>query len=788
MGGWSDAGGVPKGNTRRGGDSRGRSGGQWTVERLAALLIVVLAAAVASVGAIAVYRFARVCISYVRVRCRPVDPALRDARGVEHSARWDRLGRPCLAVARAARAVGEQRWRATDLFSLAVTPTKLLRSVVIRWKARRTPVDITIRRADGQLALAAREVTGVDAGKISEIIDSLVTHLDPVKPPASRSCLPRRAVGTAVPAGTARYVNTFVAVPGAEEPVTHLRPGADYEVVLNIGRRVEDSVLPRLEARWPDELLPGGGVWLRATLLLAGTREPCVVPFFLPAEGESFRCGCEPGGGHGPACSQQRWVRFALRTPDRPAVVEGELVIYYEAAAVMAVQLRLPVGQVGGEPHASVIGRLTQTFNDLGKLAGRTASVVVSSETARVVVNGTSFLDNPFVIGSGAADAAAINTRQALLDVHLGGRDGELYSRYDAFGKTHDEYEQDLRRLAREGHELYAGLFKRDTTVEFTLPSLLRHEARLRGRSPVIQVMDDRVDEHAMLWSLLYDLPLGIDTSRYRPCPAVREFGPEGSWTGPVPALCPYDDAHRGRGNVLCPFGFWGLSCIVEQPPTVDRDLETVVFPDADDVEVLAIVGGRTLDKRLTDRHFKRLQEELPARRLHRSTAADGDELADVLAPEAMDVIYFYCHCDYEQRSPDAGADRYLDLGGYIVGPLDIDMWAQTVWNIPHWPYRRPLVVLNGCHTTEFTSHTLNSFVPAFTQWAGAAGVVGTEVDLEQGLAGWAMEELLSRLVDGLPTGEALHGARWAMLRKGNVMGLAYTPHCLANLALRPVS
>jgi hypothetical protein len=263
-------------------------------------------------------------------------------------------------------------------------------------------------------------------------------------------------------------------------------------------------------------------------------------------------------------------VRFALRTPDRPAVVEGELVIYYQAAAAMAVRLRIPVGEADGAPSASVIGCLTSTFNDLGKLAGRTASVIVSSRSGRVIVNGTSFLENPFAIGAGAADTAALNARTALFDSHFQMRDGGLYSRYDTeFSKTGREYEQDLRRLAREGAELYARLFNppgSDNTVGFTLPALIRHEARSRGRPPIIQVLDDHFNEHAMLWSVVYDLPIGADSSLYQPCPAVQEFGPDGRRVGPIPAVCPYDDAHRGRADVLCPFGFWGLVCVVEQP------------------------------------------------------------------------------------------------------------------------------------------------------------------------------------------------------------------------------
>jgi hypothetical protein len=94
-------------------------------------------------------------------------------------------------------------------------------------------------------------------------------------------------------------------------------------------------------------------------------------------------------------------------------------------------------------------------------------------------------------------------------------------------------------------------------------------------------------------------------------------------------------------------------------------------------------------------------------------------------------------------------------------------------------------VILNGCHTTEATSGTLNTFVSAFADHAAASGVVGTEIIMEQGLAGWAMELMLAALARGATVGNAIREVRWAMLRRGNIMGFAYTPYCLADLALR---
>jgi len=603
----------------------------------------------------------------------------------------------------------------------------------------------------------------------------------------------RRVTGFLAADEAARYVNTFVALLGGTEPATLLEAATDYELLLNIGRRHTASMVQAAQARWPGELLPDEGFWLRAALLLEGQRASVTAPFYLPASGESFVCDCEPGRPHEGTCSPRPWVRFPIHRLDRPGHISGELLVYYEAAAVVAMQVELPIGRPGAFPRVPVVKKLTSSFSDLDKLADRAASVVVLPRTQRVV-NGAGFLDSPFAIGASAADTSAVNARTALLDSHFDfvkrwpRRRSGLQSRYDErFAKSHAEYEQDLRRLAREGTELYIRLFSppsTDDTVAYTLPALLRHEARIRERAPVLQIMDNQSDEHAMLWSAVYDLPVGGDISLYQPCPSVWKFGPEGDHTGPIPPVCPYEDAHPD--NVLCPYGFWGLSCLLEQPPTVGRDLETVVYDGTASIAVLAAVGG-TLDQDLTAVHVDRLRDGPPACRLDQPAIGTESDLVSALKPEAMDVVYFYCHCGYDRRSQLAAVDRYLDLGGYTVKPVDITRWARSIeWEFPHWPRRRPLIVLNGCHTAETTSGTLNGFVSAFTGWAGASGVLGTEVTIEQGLAGRAMEELLARLLNGDTAAAALHSVRWAMLQRGNVMGLAYTAHCLANLALRP--
>src|SRR5690606_3321506 len=93
-------------------------------------------------------------------------------------------------------------------------------------------------------------------------------------------------------------------------------------------------------------------------------------------------------------------------------------------------------------------------------------------------------------------------------------------------------------------------------------------------------------------------------------------------------------------------------------------------------------------------------------------------------------------------------------------------------------------VVINGCHTVDMLTESLNNLVRAFTGDASASGVVGTEIAVETHVAAWAMELFLTALRDR-SVGEALRITRWTMLGRGNLMGLAYTPYCLANLRLR---
>jgi hypothetical protein len=590
----------------------------------------------------------------------------------------------------------------------------------------------------------------------------------------------------------ARLVNTLVVDVAADERALTrgewLQSGRAYEVLISIGHHVEGSLLAFKDAYWPSEALPDTGLWLRVVLSLPGARYPMVEQLYLPPDGDSFACDCEFGHEHRTDCQPRQWVRFALTAPAAPTVINAEIVLYFEVTAVHVQELTLPVGQhLGYSLGSRTVARLTTTFNTVDDVGGRAVSLVMSSATSKVVVNGLKFADLPFLISANAADTSALNARTLLYQVHFDVRGDRAVSRYDNdFSKSPSELEQDLRRLAREGAALFLRLFAsrgEDVDLAWRLPRLLRQEARSRGRPPIMQVVDERYDEHSMLWGIIYDLPMGGDPSKYELCPSLALFGPGGR-EREIPACCPHEGEHRGKGNVLCPFGFWGLSCMLEQPPDAgSSDLRSVVTRSAEPLGV-SLAADSSLDGKLSKLHISQLQQSPRRSLLARLPTGSEEELARALAPDNTDVVYFYTHCGYEQQSGGA-VDRYLTLGDVVIYALNVNYWRMTEWRPPHWAKRPPLVVLNGCHTTEATSGTLNSFVTAFCRWAGASGVLGTEITFEQGLAGFIMEDFISGLAQGRTVGEALRDTRWNLLRRGNVMGFAYTPYCLSTLAFR---
>ncbi|NKE62641.1 hypothetical protein FXN61_40310 [Lentzea sp. PSKA42] len=392
-----------------------------------------------------------------------------------------------------------------------------------------------------------------------------------------------------------------------------------------------------------------------------------------------------------PADAASPWVSFPVTTPYASVPWSGELVIYRGAVPVHVEQVVLPVG--GGESKTRLRFRLSRTFADLEPLSSRVASIMVLGQRALVAAGG----DPHWVSLDGGCELPPVSGMDPW------------------YGKDFPAFCADLAGLAVRGAALHGRLFPDGGVVR---------------RGAVITV----AGETRVPWASVYDLPFA--DGPYRVCASLQRFGPFGVG-GAVPPGCPEPDH---SGNVLCPFGFWGLSSVLEQPA---GPLAWQVAPRSRPVEVaMAVDPG--LDRTLTQRHVAELMSFLPPESIS-SAYVSPPELARALSDERADVM----HLVYDERALDA---------------VDVDGW-------PH----RPLVVM-----TSPAAH----LVDAFVNQAGAAGVICPEVAVDQGMAGWVSGMVLARLAEGMSAGEALRRTRWEMLGRGNVMGLAYTLHAGADLRL----
>ena len=121
-----------------------------------------------------------------------------------------------------------------------------------------------------------------------------------------------------------------------------------------------------------------------------------------------------------------------------------------------------------------------------------------------------------------------------------------------------------------------------------------------------------------------------------------------------------------------------------------------------------------------------------------------------------MELIYFYCH---GMRKPVVGSDQptpYLEVGeSDEIHPEDIVAWRRQWKREDLWKQTSPLVFINGCHTVELTPESLLTFVDTFAK-AHAAGVIGTEITLDQNVASEAGEVFFTYFIDHETVGEAL--------------------------------
>jgi hypothetical protein len=619
-------------------------------------------------------------------------------------------------------------------------------------------------------------------------------------------------------------------------PDEGLVAGEEYDLLVDVGPRWNrNPTIVSGHASFPaDALPPDASGHVIDVVLVSDDFHPRFVSakFWLPRAGGRSQpiVDGRPVPKSGP-------IGLRVRAPsiENPIAVSskamGRLFLYYENNLLQSALLDVGVVREAGvtvdrKNSIEVDYVLTGTFSDVGaqferrklRLADRgddgshpvRLNITLNQDgrgTHRILVRGRDDLPPAWTAYDplGALDAlrAARRTISGCFwardedgDFVLDGRGERVPGLDGRNGKSRRQFFFDLFHMARIGRRLHNEMLAQ-LLPEAEDVDRVEWSRRLRERldsASVIQVsrIKSAPTQYAFPWGLVYEYPLRPPASRWRPCDVLStEWSKEGRRDYPMASSCPFKDETWHSRDVLCPYGFWGLKHVIEQPLTPAVKVNGVALTDAvKEIPLQREIGlsiGWTRDRDLDLAHIDRHVEKISKMRGMRlagpppNPADEVDGVETILA--APNLVYFICHCE---KDP-AENQPYLYVGPRDgsstrkIYPNTIIEWAQTT--LDEWKRLKPLVFINGCHTGDLEPGEVLNFVSAF-ELAQAAGIIGTEVSVQLRVATEVAERFLQKVVagEGVKIGQAMREVRWELANKGNLLGLCYTLYGLSDL------
>jgi hypothetical protein len=371
-------------------------------------------------------------------------------------------------------------------------------------------------------------------------------------------------------------------------------------------------------------------------------------------------------------------------------------------------------------------------------------------------------------------------------------------------GKTKVQFMRDLFLLATLGRELYIKALLGVNPEGATCGSIewMQNLEKELTFPSVIQVSGMNQHDYVFPWALMYSYPMDSPKiSKWTPCKIFEEWADNGMRTTQDAkdkklSVCPYHP--RGSKNIVCPYGFWGLKHIIEQPPSVLiqgnnkgrlRDADNKIQTNAKFGLSIGVTRDQNLKINSIDEHLEKLKKLTILNINPSQPAEDWEGVCTML--KAPEVVYFLCHGELDDKNMTyLSIGPHDDLPNHKIYPLDLDEWALGYgpdiesW----WKKRHPLIFINGCHTVNLKPGQILDFVSTFINGMEASGVLGTEVSVLLPVAIEVAESLFVKLGQKKSVGQALYEIRWDLANKGNLLGLAYTLYGLADLHIVDLS
>jgi hypothetical protein len=336
----------------------------------------------------------------------------------------------------------------------------------------------------------------------------------------------------------------------------------------------------------------------------------------------------------------------------------------------------------------------------------------------------------------------------------------------------------DLVHFAKRGYRFYDEIINRLAGGPSRDPVQMHEAAKrlkqLMQKPSILQIALREADRHIIPVAMFYDYY--IDTTArmddYKLCPAFLE-----AMESPEPLYdskcfrgeCPCQEEQ----TTICPSGFWGYRHSIGIPTSVGEAVDAAFSIPSETAPQLTVAVSTDPNFELRANHEKTLEKLRDDLGWH--YADTRDETFHLLKTAPSHLVYFYCHGGVHENDP------YLQVGSPTERGITVDLLRtkEIFWYDP-----RPLIFINGCHTTALEPEIAFDFVTGFER-SNAAGVIGTEITISESLACTFGEECLFHFLNGAMIGESIRRARLKLLKKGNPLGLVYIPFVVASLAIK---
>lgn len=490
----------------------------------------------------------------------------------------------------------------------------------------------------------------------------------------------------------------------------------------------------------------------------------------------------------------ERFLLFPIRTPERAGLHRLRCNLYYGSTLL---QSRLISARVGGklDPERKAISAdLDYSMSagidlaSLSQLPAHELSLMVNggggAPVAQASHNFRFYRDRdeggPLALEASLTTAkiesAIRSVRGALRKASWGSEeewDKDGAYRYETVPADPAEFARDLRTMAIAGRRLFndiTGELSGSVEAKGELLAEMSHPGRIQ-----IATASSGLYVPA---ALFYDHPLETSPAEanldnFRVCeqflaalqdPAALET------CACMSEGCP----HREERYVICPSGFWGYRHQIGWP-VGSEEPRTEVALSGDPLLTVGVSTDQDLERRVD--HVALVMA------MGRGELAESrEEFRDLVKAGSAHLVYLYCHGGVSVRD----GTPYLVLGPPDSDGLDTTylMDEKIVWGEPP---PRPVVFINGCHTTALGPDQLMDLVGGFVERANALGVLGTEVTVFEPLACAFAEQMLGEFLDGgMSIGAAVRRARLGLLRAHNPLGLVYVPFIAADTRLVP--